>query len=153
MIKEYKNNEIVNYIDLLDKYQINFNSRKFNYDCLLNDLVRISEYKVAFSTMDLDKKIFYIIIFEIHTTTSFFMKLYEIDLFLLYNIKFFLDVREHLFEQYLTFGFNYCNSNNCEELIDKHFSAFLIFSYPNSTDGYLNINQYLEENKGNTIDE
>ena len=153
MIKEYKNNEIVNYIDLLDKYQINFNSRKFSYDCLLNDLVRISEYKVAFSTMDLDKKIFYIIIFEIYTKTSFFMKLYEIDLFSLYNIKFFLDVREHLFDQYLTFGFNYCNSNNCEELTDKHFSAFLIFSYPNSTDGYLNINQYLEENEGNTIDD
>jgi len=56
IIKEYKNGEIVNYIESLDKYQINFSSRIFNYDCLLNDLIRISEYKVAFSTMDLDKK-------------------------------------------------------------------------------------------------
>ena len=149
IIKEYKNGEIVNYIESLDKYQIIFSSRIFNYDCLLNDLIRLSEYKVAFSTMDLDKKIFYVAIFEIHSSP--FMKLYEIDLFSLYNIKFFLDVREHLFEQFLTFGFNYCNSDNCEESTDKHYSAFLIFSYPNSTDDYLNINKYLEENEGSTI--
>jgi len=97
VIKEYKNNQLVNYIETIDKYQINFNSRMFNYDCLLNDLIRISEYKVAFSTMDLDKKMFYVIIFEIHGTTCLFMKLYEINLYSLYNIKFFLDVREHLF--------------------------------------------------------
>jgi len=150
MIKEYKNGELVNYIESLDKYQINFNNRIFNYDCLLNDLIKISEYKVAFSTMDINKKIFYIFIIEIHTTL--FMKLYEIELFSLYNIKFFLDIKEHFFEQYLTFGFNYCNADNCEESTDKHYSAFLIFSYPNSTDCYLNINQYLEENEGNTID-
>ena len=151
IIKEYKNNELINYIGAIEKYQINFNSRIFNYDCLLNDLIRISEYKVAFSTMDLDKKIFYVAIFEIHGTTSLFMKLYEIDLFSLYNIKFFLDVREHLFEQYLAFGFNYCNSDKCKESTDTHYSAFLIFSYPNSTDASLNINQYLEENEGSSI--
>ena len=153
MIKEYKNNELVNYINEIEKYQINISSRLFHYDCLLNDLIRVSDYKVAFSTMDMNKTKCFIIIFEIHNTSLLYMNLYEIDLYALYNIKFFLDIKEHLFEQHLAFGFNFCNSENCEQSTDTHYTAFMIFSYPNSTDGYLNINQYLVENKGKTIDD
>ena len=153
VIKEYKSetNTLEDYIPDLERYLINFSSRMFNYDCFLNDLIRITEYKVAFSTMNMDKEKLFIAIFEVHPDLVF-MKLYEIDFFPLYNIKFFHDVREHLFEQYLAFGFNYCNSATCEENTDTHFSAFLVFSYPNSTDGNLNINQYLEENEGKTIE-
>ena len=151
MIKEYKDGNLVDYISYMERYQINFNSRMFHYDCLLNDFIRINEYKVAFSTMSMDKDKLYIAILIVHDLV--FMKLYEIDFYPLYNIKFFQDVREHLFEQYLAFGFNYCNSATCTESTDTHYTAFLVFSYPNSTDDNLNINQYLEDNEGKTIDD
>ena len=152
MIKKKKNGNLVDHISYMERFQINFNSRMFNFDCLLNDLIRINEYKVAFSTMSMDKDKLYLAILVVHPELVF-MKLYEIDFYNLYKIKFFLDVREHLFEKYLAFGFNYCNSGTCEKTTDTHHSAFLVFSCANSTDDNLNINQYLEDNEGKTIDD
>ena len=74
------------------------------------------------------------------------MKLYEIKLFDLYNIKIFHDIREHLLDNHLVLGFNFCNSESCDESTYTHYSAFLIFSYPNSTNVYLDINEYLNNN-------
>ena len=79
------------------------------------------------------------------------MLLYEVKFFQLYNIKFFQEISAHLFEQHISFGFNYCHTTNCENSSDTYYSSLIVFSYPNSTDGYLNINQYFEENKGTIL--
>ena len=103
--------------------------------------------------MDLYKENLYVIILEIYSPKVFFLKLYEVKFFQLYNIKFFQEISAHLFEQHISFGFNYCNTANCENSSDTYYSSLIVFSYPNSTDGYLNINQYFEENKGTTFDD
>ena len=102
--------------------------------------------------MSLDKQTLYICPLEIYASLEMIMKLYEIKIYDLYNIKIFHDIRGHLLDNHLLLGFNFCNSGTCDESTHTYYSAFLIFSYPNSTNDYLNINQYLDNNAQNTID-
>ena len=146
LVRKMVGRNLLQYMDpsYNDSIIIDFHGKLFNYDCLLSDLIRVSDFKVSF--------IFYIILIEIYSPKEYFLKLYELDLYGLYNIKVYEDIREHLFENLIALGFNYCNTSRCAgDPSNTHYSAFLIFGYPNSTDGYLNINQYLEENKGATF--
>ena len=155
IVRKIVGKNIINYMSPYhnDPIVIDFHNKLFNFDCLLNDVIRLSDCKISFSTMDYNKAILYIIIIEIYSPKDYFLKLFEVDLYALYNIKFFEDIREHIFEKQIVLGFNYCNTASCSEgTHDTHYSAFLIFGYPNSTDGYLNVNQYFEENNGATFD-
>ena len=158
--RKMKGKKIVNYFDadiIETEYDhsiiMNFHDKIFQFDCLLNDLIKISDYKVSFITMDLNKENLYVILLEIYSPKDFFLKLYEVNLFQLYNMKFFQEIRGHLFEHHVSLGFNYCNTKRCENSSDTYYSSLIVFSYPNSTDGYLNINQYFEENKEATFDD
>ena len=160
LVRRMEGKKLVNYFDsdiIQTEYNhsiiMNFNDKLFNFDCLLNDLIKISDYKVSLITMDLYKENLYVIMLEIYSPKDFFLKLYEVKFFQLYNIKFFQEISAHLFEQHISFGFNYCHTTNCENSSDTYYSSLIVFSYPNSTDGYLNINQYFEENKGTTFDD
>ena len=157
LIREIKNNELNNYLkpNGENRIIIDFHNRSFDYDFQINDLIRISDYKVSLATTNFNiKEILYIVILEIYTPQNYFLKLYEINLYSFYNIKFYHDIREHLFEKNIAFGFNYCHNEICHEDDNSiHFSSFLIFGYPNSTDDSLNINQYLEQNEGKKIDD
>ena len=145
-------NKLKSYSTIIDHFIINFNNKQFNYDSLLNDLVRVTDYKVLFTTMDLCKEILYIIIIEIFSQTEQCIRKYEMYIYNQYNFKFYQDIRTHIFENHIVLGFNFCKSGNCEESTNPHYSSFMIFSYPNSTNAYLNINDYLRENSGKTID-
>ena len=151
-IAKFENNTLSNYLNYLSNPITVDKIEGLNYDTLLNDLIKISEYKVSFSTMSLAKDVFYIFILEVYEPTELFLRIYEIPILSLYNIKFFKDIREHLYGNHLAFGFSYCNSENCEES-DTHYSAFMIFSYPNSTNDYLNVTQYLSSNENNKIED
>ena len=157
IIREIKDNKINNYINENGQNHviINFQNRAFHYDFQINDLIRISDYKVSLATTDFeDKEILYMVILEIYSPKEYFLKLYEIDLYSLYNIKIYHDIREHLFQNNIAFGFNYCRTKQCnEDNSNTHYSSFLIFGYPNSKDDYLNINQYLEQNEGKTFND
>ena len=154
IIRQIEGEKLINYLDSYynESILIDFHNISFNYDCLLNDLIRISDFKISFITMDINKEILYIILLEIYSPKSFSIKLYKIDIYNIYNIKFYNDIREHLYNQLISFGFNYCNKKNCENINDTHYTAFLIFGYPNSTNEYLNLSQYLEINEGNIFD-
>ena len=66
------------------------------------------------------------------------------DFFILFKYKIFLDVKGSLYKNFLSFAFSFCRNENCEnEQNDEHNSAFLIFSYSNSTDYSLNIENFL----------
>ena len=155
LVKEIKDNQLKNYIELNNGNPIVIHfSKLFNFRCLINDLIRLSDYKVSLVTTDLNSNgKLYIVILEIYSPTEYFIKLYEMDVFYSYHIKFYQEIREHLFQNHLALGFNFCNTEQCDEKTkDTHYSAFLIFSYPNSTNEYLNINQYLDANEGVSID-
>ena len=154
-IRNLENKQLKNYIcnGVLDKIVIKFGERHFNYDCLLSDFIKISDYKLSFASTDLENKMLYISILEVYGACELFMSLYEIQIYELYNIKFFQELKEHLYNQFISLGFNYCNGNNCSEDGDEHYSSFLIIGYPNNTDDYLNINEYLENNPSKTFED
>ena len=61
-------------------------------------------------------------------------------MFSLYNYKFLFDMRMHLYENFISFGFSFCNQSKCDDdKTDPHYSGFMIFSYSNTTDVYLNL--------------
>lgn len=155
IIRHIVDDKVTNYLinTGLDKIVINLDYREFSYDYSLNDLIKISDYKASFSTMSLDKKILFINILEIYSASEMIIKYYEIKIFEKYNIRFFLDIRQELFGQNIAFGFNYCNNEDCQKNTDTHYSAFLIFGYANSSNVDFNINQYLEQNPGKTIND
>ena len=131
---------------LLDKLLFQQNIYFNNYR-LKNDLIKINEDKICFTTSSSDNETLYISVIDIVKSQRVYIRYYSIDIFKLYNRKILLDMRSHLFNKFITLGFSYCPQDSCEsDKIGDHFSAFLIFSYPNGTDSTLNINKYLFEN-------
>ena len=55
-------------------------------------------------------------------------------------------MRVHNFNNYLAMGFSFCPSNQCNNDEDEHYSALIIFSYPNSIDTSLNLKDHLLNN-------
>ena len=139
--------QIINYIT--DPIEINYNNKAFNKNQLLNDIVRISINKACFSTTSEDKETLYIILVY-SKEKKFILRFYSIEIFRLYNYKFLLDIREHLYNNYIAFGFSFCQQSTCnDDKEDPHNSAFLIFGYPNSSDVSYNLTEILYENNIN----
>ena len=105
IIRQIDGEKLINYLDSYynESILIDFHNISFNYDCLLNDLIRISDFKISFITMDINKEILYIILLEIYSPKSFSIKLYKIDIYNIYNIKFYNDIREYLYNQLIYF--------------------------------------------------
>ena len=142
--------QIVNYIT--DPIEINYNNKVFNKNQLLNDIVRISINKVCFSTTSEDKETLYIILVY-NKDKKFILRFYSIEIFRLYNYKFLFDIREHLYNNFIAFGFSFCQQSTCNnDKVDPHNSAFLIFGYPNSSDVSYNLTKILSENNININD-
>ena len=158
-VREYKNDEITDYLDyfvnIFNTYEgivpFTFVEINYSYDYLLNDLIRVSDYKVAFFSMSENKETLYIFILEIYSKNEMFIGLYEIKLFVLYKYKFLSDIRLNLYNDFISFAFNFCQNEECTTSDNTHNSAFMIFGYANSTNGYLNINDYLDENPESKI--
>ena len=56
-------------------------------------------------------------------------------------------MRGHLYNNFIALAFSYCPQHNCyDDKKCEHYSAFMIFSYPNGTDKELNIKDYLFKN-------
>ena len=65
---------------------------------------------------------------------------------ILYNYKILFEIREHLYNNFIALGFSFCQQKNCSnDMTDTHYSGFMIFSYPNSTDINLDLENYLFE--------
>ena len=129
------------------------NNIYFNNYCLKNDLIKISENKICFTTSSLSNETLYIILLNILENEKIVIRYYSINLFKLYNHKILLDMRAHLFINYIALAFSYCPQESCyTDVVGDHFSAFILFSYPNATDNTLNIEEYLFKNNDIKID-
>ena len=61
-------------------------------------------------------------------------------------------MRGHLYNKFIALAFSYYPQHNCyDDKNCEHYSAFMIFSYPNGTDKELNIKDYLFKNNKNKI--
>ena len=133
---DYFTDENVNllYLDSLDFYDSNY---------LLNDFIKVSYHKLCLISTSLDKKQLFITNINIFGENNAIIRYYYMDFFLLFKYKIFLDIKGSLYKNFISFAFSFCRDENCENENDNHNSAFLIFSYSNSTDYELNIEKYL----------
>ena len=144
--KKLDNNGNINeYLDyqeffiVLDKY-------KFNINNILNDIIKVSNNKICVISTSNEKTILYVVLLDIIGTQNFIIRYYLINIFVLYKHKIFLDMRANLYNNFISLAFSYCPQENCFVEEDLHYSAFMIFSYPNGTDTNLNITDYLLRN-------
>ena len=118
--------------DGLDK--VNINSYIFNTDLNLNDIIKLENDVICFSSISTDKEILYIIMLTIFDNKSKVkIRYYILRTFGLYQYKFYLDLRLYIYNQFIALTSSYCNQKECENG-NTHNSSLIIFSYPNSTD-------------------
>ena len=143
IFKYYDSNlSINNYLNLV----INLNKKEFNTYSLLNDLVKISNTKLCYISTSTNKEELYIILLNIFNTNQIVIRYYTIAIYELYQFKFLLDMRAHLYNNYISFAFSFCRQNVCNDKNDPHYPGFMIFSYANGTDYNLILNDYLFNN-------
>ena len=52
----------------------------------------------------------------------------------------------HLYNKFIAFGFSFCQITNCTVEAGEYYSGFMIFSYSNTIDTSLNLDDYLFDN-------
>ena len=110
----------------------------------LNDFIKISYHKLCLISTSLDRNILYITLINIFGENNVIIRYYYMDFFILFKYKIFLDIKGCLYKNFISFAFSFCRYENCEnEQNDEYNSAFIIFSYSNSSDYCLNIENYL----------
>ena len=138
------NSSINNYFN--SNLVINLNKKEFNTYSLLNDLVKLSNSKLCYISTSTNKEELYIILLNIFNTNQIVIRYYTIAIFELYRFKFLLDMRAHLYNNYISFAFSFCRQNICNDKNDAHYPGFMIFSYVNGTNYKLNLTDYLFNN-------
>ena len=123
----------------LDKIQCNINN-------LLNDIIKINDNKICFIGTSESRDMLYIAILNIFSTEKVVIRYYNIELYNFYHYQIFSEIKAHLFNNFISFAFSFCPNIDCAKTTDEHYSAFMIFSYPNGTDDSLNITDYLLRN-------
>ena len=113
----------------------------FNYNYMLNDIIKISDIKICYASPNLNKEELNIVIFTLFgndenlNITFYIQPIYAQNHYVIYK-----ELRLHSYiGQYITLGASVCKSTNCNENTDEHYASFLIFSYPNSTDVDINL--------------
>ena len=143
------NNGFTNYIS--NDYTISLNLPNSINNLLLNDLIKISENKICFTSLPSDKNTINIVIINIYNNKKIKIRYYSIPSFSLYHYKILLDIRIHPYKNIITFGSSFCQNDPCEEDKDQHNSSLILFSYPNATDYTLDLEKYLFDNNGISI--
>ena len=123
--------------------EIELNKTSFNTYCLLNDMIKINDNKLVYIGTSESKEYLYIVLMNIIGKTGITVRYYTIEIFNLYTFKFLLDMKAHLYKNFISFAFSFCRVSKCEGKNDTHFAGLMIFSYPNGTDFNLNIIDYL----------
>ena len=152
VFKAYDNNtkEFNDYLSL-DSIKIKCSQIKFNKDSFLNDIIKISDEKICFTSTSDDKDKLYIVLIKIIDLDKVVIRFYSIDIYPLNNYKFLSEMRQHLYNNYISFAFSFCRQYSCSDS-DPYYSGLMIFSYPNGTDYNLNLTNYLFNNNDIKID-
>ena len=119
--------------------KLNFSDYLFYYNCTLNDIIKVSDKKIIFAVVSLDKLKLYIIFIYNYNQQQIMRRIYELNSFSYNDLYFYNTIRIQIYNNYLAFGSNGFSSRS------DSFSSLIIFSYPNSTDINNEITQYLLE--------
>ena len=130
---------------------INLEYIKSNTNCSLNDIVLITEQKFCYVSTSDNREVIYIVLINIIERKEFILRYYTINIYSLYHYKIFWELRANTYKDFLSIAFSFCKNSQCSEDNNLHYSAFMIFSYPNGTDTTLNIKNYLLNSNDSNI--
>ena len=106
---------------------IKLNQIEFDPFLLKNDLIKLKEHKICFSSTIKDKTTIYIILINLLDDKEYKVRYYSINLENIYNYIIFSDIRTHNYNNFISFAFSYCNGKPCSESSDLY--EFLINNY------------------------
>ena len=136
LFKNYDNNRLQDYISpiILDK-------KECSMENIFSDLIKVNENKVCFISTPESKLEMYIVIINIYDKTTpikVAIRYYFINIFSLYEFRFYSSIRLNLYNNFISFAFSFCRSQTCTSST-VHYPGFMIFNYPNGTDFSLNL--------------
>ena len=141
---EFYNNNFQNYLSGQNSISININN--LQYTLLLNDLIKINSNKICFSSVSNDKETIHIVILNLFGEKKIKTRYYSIPSFILYRYKIVLDISTQAYKNFISFSSSFCQGENCEGDNSYFTTSLMIFSYPNSTDYTLDLEQFLFNN-------
>ena len=123
----------------------------FLNNLLLNDIIKITDNKIAFLATLEDKETLYIIIFNIYGNGDIKVKIryFSIQLYALYHYKILFDLKLIRYKNILGLGMSFCPDQNCTSDYNEHYSGLILFSYPNSSDTELYLDKFIFDNNIN----
>jgi hypothetical protein len=127
------------------------NKFDFNYTLMLTDIIIIKENLLCLSSTEKGRETLIIVLINFYNENEYNLRYYLIDIFKLYNHKIFLDMKLHLFNNNIIFGFSFCKSSVCDKESDRHHTSLIIFGYPNITDNELYLFDYLDKEENNNV--
>ena len=111
--KKYDNNSnsFDNYFS--DITEINLDKYNLNKDYLKNDIIKISDHKIAVFSTSNNKKILYIIILlffngENNNSNNIKINYYSIEIYKLFNYSLYDDIKMHLLDKFLILAYSFC---------------------------------------------
>ena len=145
MFKEFKDDKFENYLNssYVDSTII-IKKSDFLYSLAFNDLIKINDNKIAFVSASANREILYITTFYISREKKVRIRYYLIEIFALYSRKIYKDLRIHNYNNFITCGISYCKTGDCPDSSSiPHYSTLMIFSYPNSNDSTITLEEYI----------
>ena len=129
---------------IISSSSVELNYKSFKTSALLNDIIKISNTKLCFSSTDDSKQELYVALIDIlGKDIGLVIRYYILPIYSKYKLKFMGDMRLHLYKNFAAFAFSFCRQDECENRNNEHFAGFMMFSYPNGTDYSLNLADYL----------
>ena len=139
--------ELVNFFSSITEINLNINGKYFNSYSLLNDMIKISDNKIAYIAASNSKEQLIIALLNNIDNSGLIIRYYYLEIFTSYTFKFFKDMKAYLYNnKFISFAFSFCRVSQCESKEDYHYTGFMIFNYPNGTDSFLNLTEYLFNN-------
>jgi len=147
--KCFKNYFSDNNIITLDKYI-------FNKGYNMNELIKISDNKLALIAGSKNLEVLFIVtlnIFNNNNINNIKIRYYSVEILKLLNFKISEDIRGYTFNNFIIVGVSYCLINDCSGINwSKYSSTIMMIGYPNKNDGSFNIVNYLLLDNDNSIE-
>lgn len=115
---------------------IELNKKSFNTDRLLNDIIKINDFKICYISVNSEKTYLYLVIITLYKNDTLMnIRYYNIEMSDQYSINGFLNLKASLYKNFISLAFSHCIESTCS----SYNSSLIIFSYPNSTDYTLDL--------------
>ena len=147
-IKQFGNNNNIENYNKLEAKEIK--AKDFNRNYLLNDLVLLPPYDIYYASSSENREKLYIVHISLENETEInIIKTYKVEMFDLYNHKFYKDLKLTVFNDNLIMGFSHCIKKKCEKDSLHYTSLFFL----NQTETNFDVLQHLYDTnyKNNTI--